>query len=459
MIRFAVGCAVFLAVGLLAGGTLVGQAPSPHAGPPMPRVSETLPTEPIPVRLELQLIDRTAMFESSPQHGAGAEPRALDHLLSGAEVEVRSFTPDAEEAITRGRSDAEGRVILDLGLRRLGSPYQVSATAVDGRRYLAKEQQMAPAGGQLPLYRVTDDHSTLQQAVIRIVTLAPGQDSEGESAMVQVRQIVQYQNGGFEVFTGPPDEPGVGFLFPVPEGAVVLQLMIGTEAALELEARQVSHWGYGVPLTQPVFPVENGLLMGIYHQEVVRGELFDLGLEAIVDTQVLQLSIEQGVFTHDADTASAWDVPPLVSGGTREMPDVQKTVNMFSSPRIPAHGKVRVPVRFGPPGISSQTIVMTLIILVAFALPIWGGIAIARQRASTSGREARVAQLHGLRERGELTEDDLERELSRLGANRSTHLERLDEIIENSDESPQTLMLQVKEIARIVRSELNGTKR
>ena len=64
-----------------------------------------LTLEPRAISLELFLIDRTGMVESAPQHGEGAMPSEAEFLLRGATVELTSFTPDADEVVTKVETD------------------------------------------------------------------------------------------------------------------------------------------------------------------------------------------------------------------------------------------------------------------------------------------------------------------------------------------------------------------
>jgi hypothetical protein len=317
---------------------------------------------------------------------------------------------------------------------------------------------MSSAGGQVQLYRATHDHSALQQVVIRVATVVEAGGGEGPGE-VQVRQLIQCQNGGFEVYDGPSDAPGIGFLFPVPEGASVLELQVGDEAALETAPSAVPHWGYGVPVRQPLFPVENLLLMGKYLQPVVRGELFDIGIEAVVDTQFLRIALEEGKFTHDASVAAEWDVPALAGGELQQMQDVGKTLRNFQSEPLRAHTSIKVPVRFGPPGIKTATIAIALIIAACFTLPVVAGVRYARRRGAGRTSDARAAELRALHTAGELTAEDLDRELVRLGAGGSKVLARLDEIAARAEGNSTTVAADLRDLARIVRDHLReGTR-
>jgi len=433
----------------------------PHAGiPGVPPAAP--PRDPVPTRLELQLIDRTGMIEASPRHGEGMEVNASDHALADAEVELRSFTPDAVEEVTRGRTDASGNIVLDLGPRIPGSPFRLRATRADGSVYLAKQQGLTSGGGPVHLYRVTNDHSSVEQAVMLIATIAPGSDPEAERATIQVRQIIQYGNGGFEAYDGPPGAAGVGFVFPVPKGAQVVDLRLGADSLLDTEPREIEHWGYGVPVPQPIFPLESGLLMGVYHFEVAKGDLCDLGLEAAVHTRGIQLSLEANAISYDPEAAREAGETPLVSGGTQEMRDVGKNVTVYTSGAIPAHERISLPVRLGPPpapGPNPGAILMGLLIAACFAVPIVAGIAIAKRRGAGRGAGARADELRALHASGELTDADYAREMARIGAADPALLGRLDEIASRAESSPDTVSADLRDLARIVRDHLRERAR
>ncbi len=435
---------------------------------------DSRPSAPIPILLELTLVDRTSMVASNPQHGEEM-PAETAFVLANASVELKSFTPDADEVTTRGTTDSRGVIVLDLGLRTPGSPYTVTATGADGERYLSKEQAMSSANGSLHLYRASDDHSDLEQAVMKIATLAAGEDALADTVRVQVRQMIRFQNGGLEVFDGPPDALGIGFIFPVPVGAVVRELSVTRdisvpgEGVLDLEPREVGHWGYGVPIPKPVFPLEAKLLIGVYEFELKKGDVFDIGFESVVTTREVQISLEQNVFTHDAQVAKKWDVDPLPAMGSQPMPDVGRTVDMFGVRSvIAAHTQFRVPVRFGPPPISMMTIWMTLLIVACFALPVVVGLSIAKSRSGGAGAPSREAKLRALHAEGELSEADLARELARLGAAQATAapapvrtlpkdvLDRLSAISVRDDETPEAVAKDVRALASILRDHFQG---
>jgi len=436
----------------------------PHAGmgeakPPEP------PRDPVPTRLELQLIDRTGMIEASPRHGEGMEARANDHMLASADVELRSFTPDAVEEITRGRTDAAGNIVLDLGMRVPGSPFRLRATRADGRVFLAKQSELISGGGPMHLYRVTNDHSAVEQAVMRIATIAPGQSPSAERTRVQVRQIIQYGNGGFEAYDGPPGAEGIGFIFPVPKGAQVTDVKLGADALLDTEPRAIEHWGYGVPVPQPIFPLESALLMGVYELEVAPDELFDLGLEAAVHTRGMQLSLEANQISYDPAAVVDAGETPLASQGTQEMRDVGRNMTMYTTGAIEAHGRISVPARLGPPPppprekISTGAILMALLIAACFAVPIVAGIAIAKRRGAGRSAQARADEMRALHAAGELSDADLERELARIGAADPAVLARLDEISTRAASSPDSVSADLRDLARIVRDHLRERAR
>lgn len=378
---------------------------------------ESRPSEPVELRLDLQLVDRTGMLEASPQHGTGEAVASMeDHVLANATVELTSFTPEAEEVVTTGRTDAVGRIVLELGQRIPGSPYELRAIADDGTTYHAKPANLAPAGGQLLLYRGGRDRAAIRQVVMRIVTVSPGgDDPASDTVLLQVRQIVNFQNGGFEAYEGPEGADGAGFVWTVPRDAVVSELRFGSEPALDIEPRDVPGWGYGVPIPQPLFPLESGFAVGVYTQEVERGGLIDFGITPAVDTNGLQLALEQGVLFHDAAAVAEMDGTQLSGGEAQMMPDVGRTMEIYTSGPVRAGGTIVVPARYGPPGVAAQTIFFILLIVACFAIPIVGGLAIARRSRESSGTDARRAEIERLYSTGELSEIDYRREVSRLG--------------------------------------------
>lgn len=463
----------------LGGGAAPQGEPSPEPSPPK---------DPVPTRLELTLVDRTGMVEASPRHGEGPAAKESDHVLADAEVELRSFDPEAVEEVSRGRSDAAGRIVLDLGMRVPGSPFRLRATRSDGRVYIAKQQELITGGGPIHLYRLTTDHSAIEQAVLRIVTLAPGGDPGAERQRVQVRQIIRYSNRGFEAFDGPPRAEGIGCVFPVPEGAQVLDVRLGEDSLLDVEPRAIEHWGYGVPVPQPIFPPESWLLMGVYQLEVEKGEIFDLGLEAAVHTRGIQLSLETNVISYDERAARDAGETPLVSQGAQEMRDVGKNMTVYTSGAIPAHGKITLPARLGPPrgpGFFSAKTLMALLIVACFAVPILAGIAIAKRRAEVRDPAALGSRLRALHRSGELSDADLARELARIGAaeppgvgargaesqsaaatrgiaaatDDPKTLARLEEIAARRDATPEGVAADLRDLARILRDQLRERTR
>ena len=432
-----------------------------------------LPADPRPISLELYLIDRTGMVEAAPQHGEGAMPSEAEFLLRGAIVELTSFTPDADEVVDRVETDENGVARFELDSRIPGSPYTLVATMPDGRRYLSKQQSMASVSASVHMFRGTDNHGALEQAVMKIVTVLPDQPADSDKVRVKVRQIVQYQNGGIEAFEGPPDSPGIGFVFSVPEGVQVTELTIGGEAALDLEVRKMGHWGWGVPIEKAIFPLETAYLIGVYELEVEEGEVFDAGFHAIVDTRGMQLSVETGEFTHDETVAKKWNVAALQPSGQRQMDDVQKNVTMFrTASAIPAHTDFKVPVRFGPPPIAAKTIWMTLLIIAAFALPVVAGVHFARKSAgrSTQDREKELQALHAS---GELSDSDYQEALMRLRSLPSAGsavlaqrqalpddvIKRLEAIAGRAEDSPESVADDVRAIASILKEHFSGDRR
>ena len=450
-----------------------------NAGEQTVSAQDSRPSAPIPMLLELTLVDRTSMVGANPQHGE-AMPAESEFLLTNASVELKSYTPDADEVISTGTTDAFGTVVFDLGERVPGSPFSVVATSADGTRYLSKQQAMSSTRGSLHLYRSTDDHSALEQAVMKIATLVAGEDPEAKTVRVQVRQIIQFQNSGLEVFEGPPDAPGMGFIFPVPNGVEVMELTVGEETIFDLEARNVGHWGYGVPIPKPVFPLDATFVIGRYEFDATRSEVFDIGFEAVVTTQGVQISLEQNNFTHDAELAAEWDTNVLPAMGAQQMPDVGRTVELFGiRDTIAAHTVLKVPVRFGPPGLSMMTVWMTLLIIGCFAMPVVVGIGIAKRRGGEGS--SREAQLRALHASGELSDADFARELAQLGSTSQSGaapgsraagaavpaarplpkdvLERLEKISSGTDASPEEVAKDVRELASIIRENFSGDSR
>ena len=373
------------------------------------------------MRLELQLIDISGLIEASPEHGQQMPDPAL-FVLRNATAELSCWTLEGERETVTATADRNGFVIFELGLRNPGSPFSVTARAPGagdaGEVFISKEEQLGPRAGRFNMYRTTDDHGKLtQQLIMKIVTVIPGQDEGADEKMVQVRQIAPVVYDGVAAYTGPPGAEGAGLFFPVPAGATVTSLRFQEDDVLDLTAREVEHWGYGVPIPGPVFPLTRGSLIGTYVQTVREGEVLDLGFSAVVDTGAFQVAYEEGAFSLDAELTGEWGSPLLSEPRTQQMPDVGRTVVVHSSNTpVPAHETVRIPIRFGPPPVSTRTILVTALILLSFAAPVVGGLWVARRRDSAAGLVARRSRLEALHRAGELSEEDYRAELARIDA-------------------------------------------
>jgi hypothetical protein len=248
----------------------------------------------------------------------------------------------------------------------------------------------------------------------------------------------------------------------------VLEVRLGADALLDTEPRSIEHWGYGVPVPQPIFPLESALLMGVYQFEVAEDEIFDLGLEAAVHTRGMQLSLESDVISYDAAAAQAKGQTPLVGSAPQVMRDVGKTMVQFTTAEIPAHERISVPARLGPApsptpaageGISSGAILMALLIVACFAVPIIAGIVIATRRGSGRERPERAGELRALHASGELSDADFAREMSKIGGVDPATLARLDDLAARETTSPEAVSAALRDLARIVRDQLRERAR
>lgn len=385
---------------------------SPLAAQESRPAEEPEPLEPIEVSFRIQVIDTSALVEANPQgHGGSSMPDIVNFAVTEGSVQLTSYNLEAEPVITEVSTDPLGWAEFDLGERFPGSPATLTAIAADGTELVAAEIELPILDGPMNFFRLTDDHSKMLQAVMKVVTVAPDQDPEANSLQVQVREIFTYRNQGFRAFNGPSDAPGVGGALIVPPGAEIKELKIDGEAALDLEPRDLGHWGYGVPIEGAMFPLQDVQVIGVYQYELEKGEIHDFGFTTLLDTLRVVLALEQGEFTHDAQVAAEFGSPQLPNGQLQEMPDVERSMMIYTVEQIPAHTNWVAAARFGPPGIRAGTIWATILIIACFLVPIIAGFWIVRSRSDSGGRLQKLQRLHA---QGELSDADYTAELSKL---------------------------------------------
>ncbi|MFQ5655407.1 MAG: hypothetical protein ACE5GW_11845 [Planctomycetota bacterium] len=436
------------------------------------------PLEPRLMRLRAVLEDGSRRLEAS--HG---QQGSQDYPLAGAEVTIETWSPEGEEEELPALSAGDGLIDVDLGLRLPGAPYVLRAKVGDVD-YLSRE---AALGIELPdritLYRVRHDHAPILQNVIRIVT-GVGKTEEGElPEQLQVRQIIFVQNSSFDVYLGPPGVEGAAYLYPAPPGSTVSSLLVNGEAAISRQVREIEHWGHGVPIEEPLFPLARVQLMGTYVFPVEEGDDVDLGFEALVDTQRYQLALEQGILHHDPKKSG--DGPRMIDKGPMGAGEMPRPVNTWELADIPAHTRVFVPVSFGAPGIAASTVILTAVIVGIVVLGLLGGIWLGSSRrggrSSLAVGPVRPVELDRLYARGQISEEEYRREKEKLersgtvagreaprreeppprraGAEMEELLASLERIAERPGASPEELERDLKTLARVVRDHLLETRR
>lgn len=371
-----------------------------------------------PLRLHAILVDATKMFAGS--HGQHGSPTS-EHPLGATEVVIELSALDGTPETVRTRSDATGRVSLDLGMRRVGSSLLVLAT--EGEQRFASLPTLVEEAHEprLMVFREARDPYSFRQHLLRIVT---EQESVVErKRTVHVRQIQHLVHAGFEVVQPPAlDEPAVVF-FPVPRNAGPVSLTLDGEALVHEPAREDAHWGFGIPLRIAVGP-RVLMLMGTYTLALDKNEMVDLGLVTPVEVERYELALEARRFHYQPPEAAAAGPPPaltLTGGEVTRVPDIERDMLTYRVLALPAGTRVEAPVRYGPAPVQARTVLITSLIVIGIAGAAGLGMALGRRRAGHVRRrpEQILEELAALDEqlvRGELSPSEHAEEQARLTA-------------------------------------------
>ncbi|MEM7263952.1 MAG: hypothetical protein AAF488_18345, partial [Planctomycetota bacterium] len=156
----------------------------------------------LPTRLRAVVIDNSARARSLHQSQERVDP--VRYALPNLSIKVHTYDLDGNVDVVESRTDARGVVDVDLGDRRTGTSLHVFAEdASKTIQYLSLPMKItAEMTSLIYCFEITQNPGVLKQQVSMIVTDNDAVDEATGIGSVQVRQIVQIENSGFEVYVG-----------------------------------------------------------------------------------------------------------------------------------------------------------------------------------------------------------------------------------------------------------------
>ncbi len=390
------------------GHPKLGEGGAPHGG----ASGAPAPTGEIkPILLDAVALDFTAGL----QGGHGGDGEHADSVskipLADAKIQTLLLAPSGKGKNVNGKTDGDGRLVMDLGDVELGSMIRIQATLgteAEPRVFYTPDfrigEEMPP---ELPFFELSLEPKAVGHAMV--MQIATINEVEGRE-FVQVRHTVRLVNFGFNAY--------FGYHVPIPDGFEVAEFKIDNVEMPVPELVTLPHGGRGIPYRRPVYPTIGDSQMGhtffaLLRRPFVSGETFDLGGHYDVQTAEYSLSIEKGVMNYvPQDDGQPNTVILQDRGAQAPMGQSQKITHTWVSQRIPPHARIDARVIAGRPSIPITPVLIGIGFLGMIAGVVWLGRAIAgpAEDAAPVGpagsKEARLADLKGRLDRGEITSFD-----------------------------------------------------
>lgn len=351
--------------------------------------AERLGIEALPLRFRTTLVNTTQMLARS--HGGRTESELIP--VPDAEVYLIVIAGDGTRKSLPARSDPDGLLEADAGLRFRGTEVSVLAAVAQG---VVLTCQPFAVGDEVPpllrMFEITQDPSALLQRVSRIVTELPRASDEPDSRpapKVKVRQVVTVLNQSFHVFQ--VITAGGGYIFSMPEGAELNELQVSGRDWPAREVVTTPDGIHGVPIQSPIFPAQLGSgasleMMGTFYLPLEMRARADLGLAAQVTTLEFGLGLESGRFHYLPDEGAP--ARPAADGGLLALPNVSQRVHLHQWERIPASQRITAIVyRAERPPIHPRTLLVTFILIGGMALSVVLAYVLAEARRRERGQD------------------------------------------------------------------------
>ncbi len=428
---------------------------NPGDAPPAAQAVSPGAIRQVPVRLAASCINGS--IELAAMHGHIDASQIKTLALADTPITIFATATSGEREQIAAVTDAEGRLDADLGPRYAGDEILLLAQASDAM-YFSRELL---AGGEVPatvrFFRISSDRRLLEQQVTRVVTVQS--EKPNGSLLVHVRQIVQVQVRGFEVFFGKHDgSMDVSYVFSVPRGASVTDLKVNNEDQVRRDPKEFGSWSFGIGIKEPIYPRRGLQIMGTYVIEAEAASTLDLGLHADVDTAQFVLAVERERMHYaDAEEKSAQLRP---AGTLSREQGVPREMLSYEAREIASGATISAPIVLSKEPISRRTLWVTFVIVMAIAIPIALALVLAalrRRRNLPAAGGAASALAAGALEmrlaRGEIGVEEFERLRGAVAA-RPSAAAALQAIAARKGATPAEVAEDVRRLAAIVRDEL-----